>query len=180
VGNFAGSQGDALLGEVMRDVEARTAALIAAATVLEPDALSLPKIHNIADYVDERARDQENWHIRAARKRMRIEARWRGAEVLATLTAALISAIGIETKVQDLAIWVGVATTIATALTAYRAREQHARIAAGYARTANNLGRLLSQFDVNTADDAESATFVNDIESVLSQEDTNWSTQTTT
>jgi SMODS and SLOG-associating 2TM effector domain 1 len=94
--------------------------------------------------------------------------------VCATLAAALLSAVGGALGGAVLSVWVGVATTVASALAAHIASEQHARIAAGYAQTADQLDRLLRRFDPTHSDEQTAASFVADVEQVLSAQNGSW------
>lgn len=178
VGPFAGSAGESRLDDVVDEVARHAANLSAAYNTVEPDTKPMPQFSGLVGYVEERAKDQQNYHKRAAGKRLLLEKRWRAAEVSATLIAALLSAVGGALGGAILSVWVGVATTVASALAAHIASEQHARIAAGYAQTADKLDRLLRRFDPAHSDEKTAATFVADIEQVLNAQNDSWATLT--
>lgn len=156
--DLVGDKGEALAAQVRERPE---------------DAAGLPET-GIGAYVDDRARAQLEFHSRGAARHATLEQRWRLAQIAATAVAALLSAIGGALEGTSLSAWVGVATTVAGAVAAHLASEQHARIAARYASTADQLEQLLAGFDPATADPTAAAAFVVAVEAVLDRQNSTW------
>ena len=157
-----------------RDLVADKGEALAAQVRERPeDAAGLPE-PGIRAYVDDRARAQLDFHSRGATRHTTLEQRWRLAQIAATAVAALLSAIGGSLVGTTLSAWVGVATTVAGAVGAHLASEQHGRIAARYASTADQLEQLLGGFDPATADPAAAAAFVGAVEGVLDRQNSTW------
>jgi hypothetical protein len=157
-----------------RDLVADKGEALAAQVRERPeDAAGLPE-PGIRAYVDDRARAQLDFHSRNAARHATLERRWRLAQIAATAVAALLSAIGGSLAGTTLSAWVGVATTVAGAVGAHLASEQHGRIAARYASTADQLEQLLAGFDPASADPAASTAFVGAVEAVLDRQNSTW------
>jgi hypothetical protein len=170
VGGDAGAAGLA----AARDLVATKGEALAAQVREQPeDVAGLPE-PGIRAYADDRARAQLGFHSRNAGRHATLEQRWRLAQIAATALAALLSAIGGTAAGTDLSAWVGVATTVAGAVAAHLASEQHGRIAARYASTADQLEQLLDGFDPDTADPAAAAAFVDGVEAVLDRQNSTW------
>jgi osmotically-inducible protein OsmY len=67
-----------------------------------------------------------------------------------------------------------VATTVAGAVAAHIASEQHARISASYAVTVERLGSLIRGFHAEAADAEAATAFVAGVEEVLAQQNQLW------
>lgn len=157
-----------------RDLVAEKGEALAAEVREQPeDDEELPGT-GVPAYVDGRARKQLEFHSRNAVRHARLGQRWRIVHIAATAVAALLSGIGGALPGTDLSAWVGVATTVAGAVAAHLASEQHARIAARYASTADQLEHLVAAFDAGTADPATVAAFVDAVEGVLDRQNSTW------
>lgn len=165
--------GDGALTAASNLVAANGAALAAQVRDQPQGATGLPR-PGIQAYVAERAQAQLVYHSRNAKRHTASEGRWRGVEIGATVVAAVLSAVGGAAEGTNLSAWVGVATTAAGAVAAHLASEQHARIAARYASTADQLEQLINGFDPATADPAAAAAFVEDVEAVLDRQNATW------
>jgi SMODS and SLOG-associating 2TM effector domain 1/Protein of unknown function (DUF4231) len=140
-----------------------------------PDGDPLPAFRGVAGYVRARAVEQLAFHEKGRKRHTALEGRWRAAEVGATLLAAVLSAVGGAMEGTDLSGWVGVATTLAGAVAAHLASEQHARISAAYAVTADRLEKLVRGFEAASTDDEDvSAAFVVGVEGVLARQNQTW------
>jgi hypothetical protein len=170
---YDGAGRDALLDDVLVAVAQRAQSLASAALSLRPATEAPPAVTGVADYVTRRAQDQIDYHDRKRKEHDRLEKRWRFAEITATLAGAVLSAIGARPG-SALAAWVGVATTVAGAVAAHIAGEQHARISASYAVTVERLQSLVRRFQPATADAAAATVFVVGVEEVLSQQNQSW------
>jgi hypothetical protein len=156
------------------DLVAANGAALAAQVRDRPEgAAGLPG-PGIEAYVAERAQTQLRYHSKNAKQHATSEGRWRRVEIAATVAAAVLSAVGGAAEGTNLSGWVGVATTAAGAVAAHLASEQHARIAAQYASTADQLEQLINGFDPATADRAAATAFVDAVESVLDRQNTTW------
>lgn len=137
------------------------------------DARELPE-PGIDAYLRDRALTQLRYHSDNAKRHALRERRWRGAEIAATVVGAVLSAVGGAVEGTNVSAWVGVATTIAGAVAAHLAGEQHARIAARYASTADQLEHLVNGFRPATADPVAAAAFVDAVEAVLDRQNSTW------
>lgn len=171
---YDGPDRDAALEAELADLTAKAGPLAAAAVDAKPDAEPVPAVTDIAGYVRERALDQQEFHAERKASHRRQQRRWRAAEFVATVAAAGLSAFGSAGTGPDLTAWVGVATTVAAAIAAHLAGEQHARIAASYTLTADDLDQLIRDFDPATAGTAAAAEFVGKVEAVLARQNQTW------
>jgi hypothetical protein len=171
---FNGPDRDGRLAATVDAVQDRAKAYLQRAMAAEPDTQPVPAIAGIADYVTARAEEQANWHADRVRTHERLARRWRGAELAATGSAAVLAAAGGVLHGPDLSAWVAVATTIGAALAAHVAGAQHDRIAAAYASTADELQRMLGRFDQGSASASDAARFVADVERVLATQNQSW------
>jgi hypothetical protein len=142
--------------------------------LVEVEPEPVPAVASVADYIELRAMPQRAFHFDKIAVHERVGGRWRAAELLATLSAALLSAVGGALPGTDVSAWVGVATTIAAALAAHLAGTQHARIAARYGVTVAEIDRIMGRFDPATATGAEAAEFVAGVEGVLAAQNDTW------
>lgn len=147
--------------------------LVAEARQTTPENKPAPDFSGVVGYVDARAKDQLRYHDERGRRHAVLEKRWRAAEIVATLLAAVLSAVNGISEL-NLSAWVGVVTTIAGAVAAHIAGEQHARISASYAVTADLLERRIKGFDAATADAQAATAFVVDIEEILARQNQTW------
>jgi hypothetical protein len=141
---------------------------------VRPDGHPLPDVGGIADYADDRADGQREWHAQGAVRHRRLAHRWRAAELAATLVAAVLAAVGGALRGPSLSAWVAVATTAAAAFAAYLASQQHDRLAQAYARTSLSLQSLLRDFDPAAATPDEAERFVASTETVLADQNEAW------
>jgi hypothetical protein len=174
VAPFNGPDRDGQLAATVDAVQDRARSHLQRAMAAEPDTQPVPAISGIADYVTARAEEQANWHADRVRTHERLARRWRGAELAATGSAAVLAAAGGVLHGPDLSAWVAVATTIGAALAAHVAGAQHDRIAAAYASTADELQRMLGRFDQGSASASDAARFVADVERVLATQNQSW------
>jgi len=171
---FAGADRDLALNAKVKEVRDRATARKSLTMGVEPDDKPLPSIIGIADYVRGRAEDQRNWHDRRSGDHRTLAGRWRAAEVIATAAAAVLAAAGGVLHGPDLSAWVAVATTVAAAIAAHLAVQQHERIADAYGQTVIDLDALLGDLDPAIADPARAAAFVADVERVLAAQNGAW------
>lgn len=171
---FADGDRDTTLGAKVTEVEQLAADYASLVSGVQPDAKPLPVVQGVADYVRERAEEQRDWHDRRVAAHRSLARRWRVAELLATLAAAVLAAVGGVLHGPDLSAWVAVATTAGTAFAARLAGQQHERVAEAYARTVLSLNAALRSFEADTASPPEAADFVATVEQVLAAQNESW------
>ena len=177
---FDGPDRDDRLDDAMTEISRRASGVAAEVALLGSAPRPLPEVSGIGDYLERRARDQRRFHFDRLAHHHRLEQRWRLAEVAATLLAAFLTAIG--TSVQGgghVNAWVGVATTVAAAVSSHRAASQHGRIAASYALTVEELDHVIDRFDPATASPADAADLVARIEAILAKQNEAWASLAT-
>lgn len=176
VAPFDGPGSDEKLGEAVAKLEAGVSSLAGSVLLVEVEPTPVPAVATVADYIALRAMPQRAFHFDKIEVHERLGSRWRAAELVGTLSAALLSAVGGALPGTDVSAWVGVATTIAAALAAHLAGTQHARIAARYGVTVAEIDRIMDRFDPATATGAQAAEFVAGVEGVLAAQNDTWIT----
>jgi hypothetical protein len=137
------------------------------------DDKKLPDIRDFPSYVDNRARQQANWHRNKIAEHLKAAGWIRAFELVATVVAALLSAIVAARYTNELSAWIGVATTIGAALAAHLSATEHDRIAASYATTADRLDLLIEDLPARP-DAATQAQFVTNVETRLAVQNETW------
>jgi hypothetical protein len=170
---YDGADRDARLDDVLVEVAEKVPKLTSEALSLRLAAEAPPTVTGVVGYTERRARAQLDYHDRKREEHDRLDKRWRRTEIAATLTGAVLSAFGARPG-SELAAWVGVATTVAGAVAAHIASEQHARISASYAVTVERLGSLIRGFHPAAADAEAATVFVAGVEEVLAQQNQLW------
>jgi hypothetical protein len=171
---FAGSDRDHVLYQRLAAVRDRTDDHIGLLAGVRDDGKPQPRMGSVADYVRLRAAGQRDWHESRAARHQVMARRWRWGQLAATGAAAVVAAVGGAMSGTDLSIWVSVLTTVAAALAAHVAGEQHDRIATSYVRTALRLRSLTRGFDPAVAGQPESDLFVERVEQVLAEQTDAW------
>jgi hypothetical protein len=176
VAPFDGSDRDQKLNDQVDQVQERAAKSLAALKdfqAQQPDGRELPAIRDFDGYRTERARKQAEWHRGKIREHEDRAARIRRAEAGATVVGALLAAVAAGTGTGALAVWIGVASTIAASFAAHRAATNHERITASYAMTTDVLDRLLARLPMQP-DAATQARFVTEVEARLAAQNDTW------
>ncbi|MEM9035049.1 MAG: DUF4231 domain-containing protein [Actinomycetota bacterium] len=132
----------------------------------------LPAVSDLASYVELRVRGQARWHDGKISEHRGAARRLRRLELAATLAGAALTGIASLLDSSAFGVWIGVATTIGSAVAAHLDATRHTQIAAGYATTARRLDELLDRYDV--ADAVDAAAFVGAAESILERQNENW------
>jgi hypothetical protein len=138
---------------------------------IEPVARDLPPVHDTATYAEVRVRGQLERYYRPKARKMAARVSWgRRVEVGLGALAAALGALVAVYPAAAVSAWIGVVTTVATAIAAHvgAARYEHQQIE--FTRTADELERLLTRRGGDLGDDA----FVQACERVISIENEGW------
>jgi hypothetical protein len=141
-------------------------------------AASTPLIYDLRSYVDGRVRDQVSYHRATAKRLQRNLQRMRMAEYVFQGMAAALAAVGAVQGYQ-LAVWAGLLTTIAGAVTAHIAQTGYDRLVVRYRRTVHDLEELVRTLP-ERPDPAAQDTFVTSCEQVIARQNDDWLSQLTT
>jgi hypothetical protein len=164
---------DSTLGAQLAAIQNKAAALALDLQQTRADDRALPEVSDFTSYVEQRTRQQADWHRGKIAGHVQAANRIRLAELAATAVAALLGAIAAGLDSKGLAIWIGVATTIGAAFAAHQSATQRDRIAAGYAATADRLDLLIERLPPDP-DAATRAQFVAEVESTLAAQNESW------
>lgn len=139
--------------------ETDAAALTLRTADLEPAVRDLPPVHDVASYLAHRVEAQITGYYRPAARQMarRAMSIRRAASVLSAAAAALAAAAGVVGG-APLVAWVGVLTTVITALATYGASQRFEFQQLEFSRTASQLERLRAGWspgDVTVVDESE-------------------------
>ncbi|MFC8597482.1 MULTISPECIES: DUF4231 domain-containing protein [unclassified Isoptericola] len=170
---FAEANRDKELARKVRAVEDRTDADLFLPAPARTDDPRLPEISSLADYAEDRARGQQDWHARRAAEHHAVGRRWRRVQLADTLAAGVLAALGGAVDGLQVSAWVGALATVAAAVAAHVAGEQHERIAGSYARTARSLEILLAGFDPAQPPSRRGG-FVSKVEGVIAKQTEAW------
>jgi cytochrome c551/c552 len=142
--------------------------------LISPDNTPLPAVTTFAGYLAERAQRQANWHRDKIAEHIRKARTLRICQLAATGAGVVLAAVAGALPGSHLAAWTAAATTIAAAFATHLAAEQHQRIAASYASTADQLDRLIADVDPAITDPDRQAQFVLGVEQVLAAQNSGW------
>ena len=137
-----------------------------------------PMIYDLRSYVDKRVRDQIAYHRATAKRLRRNLQRLRMAEYVFQGMAAALAAVG-AVRGYQLAVWAGLLTTIAGAVTAHIAQTGYDRLVARYRRTVHDLEELVRTLP-ERPDPTLQDTFVTGCEQVIARQNDDWQSQLTT
>ncbi|NKE63236.1 DUF4231 domain-containing protein [Lentzea sp. PSKA42] len=137
-----------------------------------------PLIYDLRSYVDNRVREQISYHRATAKRLQRNLHRMRMAEYLFQGMAAALAAVGAVQGYQ-LAVWAGLLTTIAGAVTAHIAQTGYDRLVVRYRRTVHDLEDLVRTLP-DRPDQVAQDTFVTGCEQVIARQNDDWLSQLTT
>lgn len=125
-------------------------------------------------YVENRAREQAEWHRLKIKMHMDKARNLRYCQLAATAAGAVLAAVAGVLAGAHLAVWTAAATTVAAAFATHVAAAQHQRIAASFAATADQIERLITGVDTKNASAGRQAQFVADVERVLATQNNGW------
>jgi hypothetical protein len=141
-------------------------------------AAGTPVIHDLRSYVDNRVRDQISYNRGTAERLQRNLQRMRMTEYAFQGMAAVLAAVG-AVRGYQLAVWAGLLTTIAGAVTAHIAQTGYDRLVVRYRRTVHDLEELVRTLPEHP-DPAAQDTFVTGCEQVIARQNDDWLSQLTT
>lgn len=176
VAPFRGPHADQLLldrvDRLIDDVADLTRHLIG----LEPRLRPAPQIHDVDSYVNVRVADQVTGYYRPKAQQMhRRLTVVRRLELLMSIVAAVLAAVAAVFAVSATSAWVGVATTVSTALIAHAGASRYEYQWLEYSRTADELERYLTRrviaTDRTASDDDQ---FVARCERIISIQNEGW------
>jgi hypothetical protein len=169
---FDGPDRDGELLRLSRRIADRVRALDVELGEVDDEPEAVPAISGLDDYVRLRAADQADWHRRKVDDHRGSARRLRALELAATLLGAALTGLAALLDSADLGVWIGVATTVGSAVAAHIDAARHDQIAATYATTARRLDDLLVR--LRTEDAIDEARFVRDVEDVLERQNDTW------
>ncbi|MET9002196.1 DUF4231 domain-containing protein [Amycolatopsis sp. NPDC004169] len=140
---------------------------------IEPIVRELPRVSDVNSYAKERVRAQLETYYRPKARKLAGCVRWgRRIEVGLGALAAALGAVVAVFPAATVSAWIGVVTTVATAIAAHvsAARYEHQQIE--FTRTADELERLLARR--SGADKLDDDAFVQACERVISIENEGW------
>jgi len=147
---------------------------------LQPKQRSLPGVNDVASYIAERVQQQIDDYYRPKSAAMNRRAKqFRVAEIALAILALVLSATAAASGRQEFAAWSPVITTIIAAMTAQTAVQRYDALALEYARTYEQLERLMLDRPSGTSvspQEAEKADdqFVAAAEGVISIQNESW------
>jgi hypothetical protein len=173
VGRYAGGGGEKLLEQQLGDIELDVADLQSRADdVVVDDDRKPPAIKGMKDYVDGRVQDQIDSYYRKKAVDYKGDLKLvRNAEVGLAVLGVVLAALAAALEVDDLAVWVPVVTTVATAITAHAAAERYEFLRVEFLRTATELEHLLKRWRRGNLADAA---LISSCENVISSQNERW------
>ena len=138
-------------------------------------ATTAPPIKDLRSYVEHRVYEQIGYHRATAEQLQRDLKRLRMAEYVFQGMAAALAAVGAVQGYQ-LAVWAGLLTTIAGAVTAHIAQSGYDRLIARYLRTVIDLEELLNTLP-DRPDLVAQDGFVTSCEQVIARQNDDWLAQ---
>jgi hypothetical protein len=177
VAPFHDTERDRVLLRRLAMSEAEAEALAVRTTGLAPAARPLPPVRDVPSYLIHRVEAQITGYYRPAARRMARRAasiRW-VASVLSGTAAALTAVTG-ALGGGSLVAWIGVLTTVVTALATYGASQRYEYQQLEMSRTASQLERVRARW--NGADIADDAV-VEESERIISISNAGWMAELT-
>ncbi|MEH0937934.1 DUF4231 domain-containing protein [Micromonospora psammae] len=146
VAPFAGADRDAVLLRRLDALMDDVGDLMGHVVDRAPDARPLPEVSDVPSYLTARVRGQvEGYYLPMARRMATRSERVGRAATTVTVAGALLSAtVAVLGDPLGLTAWIGVTATVTTALVGYGAAQRYEHQQIEYARTADQLTRLLA------------------------------------
>ncbi len=171
---YAGPDRDEQLKTQLDAVQTRARELLIDEQLAAPGDDKLPAVDTFERYVENRAREQAQWHRSKIEKHMGKARNLRFCQLAATVAGAVLAAVAGVLPGSHLAAWTAAATTVAAVFATHIAAVQHQRIAASFAATADQIERLITGVDTKNASADRQAQFVADVERVLATQNNGW------
>jgi hypothetical protein len=173
VAPFDGADRDAVLLRRLDLSEQDTDTLVLRLDELTPAPRPRPPVHDVASYLAHRVDEQvTNYYRPAARQMARRAARLRRITVVLSGSAAALAAVAGVAGGAVVLAWVGVLTTVVTALTTYAATQRYETQQLEFSRTASQLERL--RVGWMAGDAAADHTIVTASERIISISNAGW------
>jgi uncharacterized membrane protein YeaQ/YmgE (transglycosylase-associated protein family) len=176
VSPYRGPERDDVLRARIAELELDAADLVQHTTGLTPTDLPLPDVRDVDSYAALRARQQieEYYEPQALRMQGSLTV-IRRLETAFGLCGAVLAAVAGVFDIEQAGVWVAVAATIGTALTAHAAASRFGYQQLEYTRTAQQLRALLDgRTSSSSLTDAEEDAFVARCEDVISVQNDAW------
>lgn len=175
-GPYRGAEAEAVLHDRVGRLRSETSDLLPSVIGLSPVARPLPAITDIDSYVDIRLKGQVAHYYRPKALEMgRRLAAVRRAEFVFGCAGALLGAVAGAYGVAQAAAWVAVMAVAAAAVSAHSTASKYAYQQVEFARTADELERLLARWSVQGQQSAQSDdAFVRRCEEVISVLNESW------
>jgi hypothetical protein len=172
VGAYGSDERDSRLDDQVADIEHDVRDLAPYADEVAPVERPMPRVRDVDSYARDRIEDQivgyYRWNARDLRSK---RARVRRTEIGLAVVGVILAVLAAATEAGDLAVWVPVVTTVATAITAHAAGERYEFLQVEYLQTAGELTRLLKRW---RRGDLTNEVFVRSCEDVISSQNERW------
>jgi hypothetical protein len=171
-GPFRGDDHEAIALRRLEELDGSAGDLLKHIAGIEPAARDLPPVQDADSYTEIRVLSQLEGYYRPKARKMAERVTWgRRVEVGLGALAAALGAVVAVFPVAAVSAWIGVLTTIGTAVAAHvsAARYEHQQIE--FTRTADELERLIARRAGGSLDDDE---FVAACERIISIENEGW------
>ncbi|MEV2210083.1 DUF4231 domain-containing protein [Streptomyces sp. NPDC050997] len=182
VAPYRGADKDDVLRARFAELELDAADLLPHTTGLTASDLPLPDVRDVDSYAALRAGQQvaEYYEPQALQMQGNL-AKVRRLETAFGLCGALLAAVAGVFEIEQAGVWVAVAATIGTAVTAHAAGSRFGYQQLEYARTAQQLKALLDgRGDSSSLTDAQEDAFVARCEDIISVQNDAWMVKWTT
>lgn len=178
-GRYAATRSETALRKAARDAEKIAYSQRKYLIGVEPAERDLPEVTDTATYFTVRAAGQIAYFGGKARRYKKYLARFRTAEVIATVAGVVLGAFAAVFTEAGLSEWVAVATTIAAAVAARSMAGQYEFQMLEYLRTEAELDHIHGAVE-ETTDPARLRRLVGRSEQVLSAQNRGWMAQLAT
>ncbi|WP_043783680.1 DUF4231 domain-containing protein [Amycolatopsis rifamycinica] len=172
VGRFGGADRDEVVLRALAELSASAGDLVRHTTGLAPRTRPLPAVDDVDSYAAVRVRGQLDHYYRPKARLMAVRVRTaRQCEIGLSAAAAGLAAVVAVFPGIAVSAWIGVLTTITTAITAHVGAARYAYQQVEFTRTADELERLLVNRTTGLTTDDD---FVADAERVISIQNEGW------
>jgi nitrate/nitrite transporter NarK len=142
-----------------------------------PEAKPMPSLSTltVAQYIQERVKDQIEWYNRRARE---LQAKADSLRTITSVLAGVSALLTLASAVTQLSLWVPVIATISASITAHLKSQQYQMLIATYSATALRLNLLCGNWESSGKTDADTVdrnSFIKKAEETMSAENGSWS-----